>query len=568
MKYRRDSGTSEALSALLILDGSEFIDGSFKMFLGRPADAGAVEHYSKHLEKNNNKMQILSDILKSKEALSRPQMPEVMDVINRYRKRVFWKTAWKSRKNLFLKKVAPPPVSVHSINQELIDQFNIIRNEQLNISHNLIHQINRLHGSVQRIEYQLDGNHFSASARVLESENRRFLINLSTSNHWRSHAVGIVRVEREIARYFRDFENVEFVIWHASSSSLRLLAPYHTQQILSEAWCEPSEGLISFDPAQLPVISLTDQDTYISVGLDWDHAPTPHVLKYLRQYGVKSILACYDLVPIKYPEFLVRDNLSQEFRQHLIEIAHGATKVFVISEASKRELLKFWDEAALEIELPYVFVVPLASYTQSSSLPALNTHDEAVMRDVFRKGEYVLYVSSFEPRKNYKMAFDIWRELWKERKSDCPQFVHVGMGGWGSNDLLSRIPRMSAYTGGKINWLQRVSDNLLAHLYANCSFTIFPSLYEGWGLAATESLSFGKACIVSNNSSLQEATQGLMPAHHPLDFPSWKMSIDRLLDDGPYRLSLEDDIRRNYKHKSWDDFGKAFSENLSLDVRA
>jgi glycosyltransferase involved in cell wall biosynthesis len=103
---------------------------------------------------------------------------------------------------------------------------------------------------------------------------------------------------------------------------------------------------------------------------------------------------------------------------------------------------------------------------------------------------------------------------------------------------------------------------LLAHLYHNCAFTVFPSLYEGWGLAATEALAFGKVCVVANNSSLTEATQELMPAYHPLDFLGWKGEIERLLDDLPYRQSLESEISLHYKHSTWNDFGKAFCDHL------
>ncbi|MFI5091233.1 MAG: glycosyltransferase [Terriglobales bacterium] len=38
-----------------------------------------------------------------------------------------------------------------------------------------------------------------------------------------------------------------------------------------------------------------------------------------------------------------------------------------------------------------------------------------------------------------------------------------------------------------------------------CLFTLFPSLYEGWGLPVTESLAHGKPCLISNRSALPEA---------------------------------------------------------------
>jgi glycosyltransferase involved in cell wall biosynthesis len=245
-------------------------------------------------------------------------------------------------------------------------------------------------------------------------------------------------------------------------------------------------------------------------------------------------------------------------------MAQGSTKVWAISQATKRDLVRFWESARLEHDLPEVFSVPLGSYA-GARLPTLNDHDRAVLRDVFGKGEYVLYVSSVEPRKNHRLMIDIWRELWAERGADCPQFVYVGMKGWGSGDMLQRVSRMNAYIGGKINGLHDVSDNLLAHLYQHCTFTVFPSLYEGWGLAATEALGFGKVCVVADNSSLGEATQHLMPAYHPLDFPGWKAEIERLLDDDTYRQSLEDRISDKYRSLTWNDVGERICRNMILE---
>ncbi|WP_156429409.1 glycosyltransferase, partial [Burkholderia sp. TSV86] len=111
-----------------------------------------------------------------------------------------------------------------------------------------------------------------------------------------------------------------------------------------------------------------------------------------------------------------------------------------------------------------------------------------------------------------------------------------------------------------------VSDALLAHLYANCLFTVFPSMYEGWGLAATESMSFGKACVIANNSALPQAAQGLMPQYPPGDFFGWKNEITRLIDDHAYRLDLERKIASHYVARTWADFSREFCEKLLVNV--
>jgi glycosyltransferase involved in cell wall biosynthesis len=58
---------------------------------------------------------------------------------------------------------------------------------------------------------------------------------------------------------------------------------------------------------------------------------------------------------------------------------------------------------------------------------------------------------------------------------------------------------------GKIILKSDVSDEELDALYDKCMFTIYPSLYEGWGLPISESLGKGKLCVCSNTSSMPEA---------------------------------------------------------------
>lgn len=77
-------------------------------------------------------------------------------------------------------------------------------------------------------------------------------------------------------------------------------------------------------------------------------------------------------------------------------------------------------------------------------------------------------------------------------------------------------------------------------------------------LAATEAMSFGKVCVVSNNSAMPEATQNLVPSYHPQDFFGWLNEIRKLIVDTKYRQTLEKNIQQNFSIRTWEDFGKEF----------
>lgn len=551
---------SGSLSWLLSLNGEDFIGAAYEMILRRPADPTGLEHYSKLLTERNDKIQIISDLFGSGEVNKWTQRQDICDAVFKHRHPVRW---W------LVKLFRPHKYVSHAGNEALhnrgVGASVALEEPKGDLAGAVLRAVSHIQDQLLQLEYRLDRESGEQDAHELLGEGEtRYFFNLSTSNHWRRHAVGIVRVERELAAYLRRFRNVGFVLWDRSSKSLRKLEMRQVDRILSSRWCDSHNGLASYKPDHLSEPKLRHSDIYISVGLDWDHAPTDQVLKYLGQFSVKAILGCHDTVPIQFPEFLVREEMNQEFCKHLIEMAHGSHKVFANSNTTARDLVKFWKSAKLERSLPEVVAVTLASFRGASSLPNLDDRDQAILRSVFSRGEYILYVSSIEPRKNHKLILDIWRDLWAERGSQSPQFVHVGMVGWGSNDMLGRIPRMAAYKGGKINGLYDVGDDLLAHLYHHCAFTVFPSMYEGWGLAATEAMGFGKVCVVANNSSLVEATQNLMPSYHPLDYFGWKAEIEKLLDNTAYRQALEDKISKDYVHSTWDDFGESFCEKLLL----
>lgn len=539
---------------LFSLNGDQFLRKAYQLILRRQADEQGITHYRRVLLKTGSKAQVALDLLASQEGKRHPCWTEMRMVVRQQRRREFW--SFRKAKHVFGEDLSPQ-VSPPSIPDA--------QGVAAEVTQKLIEQIGRVESRLIQIDRRLDTSYSQRKLRPLVDASSRYLFNLSTSNHWRAVPVGIIRVERELARYLSNFSNVDFMLWDMASRTPRRLAAHQVDHILSDQWCDGQNGIVPYQSDMLPTLEVTSAHTYVSIGLDWDHAPTSQLVAYMKRFKARLVLACYDTIPIFFPEFTVRQTLQQEFRQHFVDMGHGADKVFAISQSTKSDLLRFWNEAGLETELPEIFTIPLGSYARASALPELTSGEAGIVEDVFRKGEYVLYVSSFEPRKNHRLLLDIWRDLWLERGEDCPQLVHVGMVGWGSNDLFARIPRMPAYINGKINGLQHVSDNLLAHLYHNASFTVFPSLYEGWGLAATEALSFNKICVVSNNSALPEATQGLMPAYHPLDFFGWKTEIERLLDDQPYRRALEQRINQQYRHQNWTNFSQSFCEHLAME---
>lgn len=335
----------------------------------------------------------------------------------------------------------------------------------------------------------------------------------------------------------------------------RVLADHHAAWLRHRATrrtqaaaSPPPAGVAVPDHAQ--VIQPGADDLFFSIGLQWHHGSI-HAYRLKRRTGVRVVEACYDTIPIDFPEYA--GSAKQPFAEHFTCIAHTADVVFAISDTSSADLRAFYRRVGLD-RVPPIRTVHLATPAthENASVDALDRDEHAVLERL--RGDYVLYVSTFETRKNHRMLLQVWKELHRTRGEACPLLVVVGMFGWGVNDLWAEMQASEVWAAGRIVLLHHVSDALLAHLYRGCAFTVFPSVYEGWGLAATESLAYGKLAITSDAPALREATQGLCPAIHPFDYPRWLAEISRWLDEPAARADAEARIRATYVPRHWQDF--------------
>lgn len=390
-------------------------------------------------------------------------------------------------------------------------------------------------------------------------------MNISTSADWCRRPVGIVRVEREVTKaVFNHFgKQVVPVYLDRNSNHWKAVDQGCFADIMSDEW------VLSENPVRdaarvhkhLSRFSPHTGDTFVTVGSDWSFQ-VPDLVEKL--YGSERVMvaALYDLIPLMFPEFTPGSEFYDQFNYHYSALARLAKSIFSISETSAQSLREFWEEKDLLEGAPPIEVVPLAAPVQVGITPEINQFDQIHLTDIEKNGPFILYVSTIEPRKNHQLLIDLWRDLYAERGDNCPKLVMVGMQGWGSHDLVMTASRMNAFKAGKIAFKEGISDRLLIELYRKSLFTVFPSYFEGWGLAATEAASFGKICVVSSTSALAEATQGLMPSYHPLDFLGWKQEIDRLLDDFHYKEGLEKKISGGQFQRNWLDFGQDFCERL------
>lgn len=115
-----------------------------------------------------------------------------------------------------------------------------------------------------------------------------------------------------------------------------------------------------------------------------------------------------------------------------------------------------------------------------------------------RRPNRIVVVSTLEPRKNGRFLLD-----WFSTTDVLPAETELwwaGPQGWLSE--VSRLRRRGH--ARRVRFLGMVPDAELCTLYREAAFTIYPSLYEGFGFPVLDSLRHGAPVLASFNSSLQE----------------------------------------------------------------
>jgi glycosyltransferase involved in cell wall biosynthesis len=105
----------------------------------------------------------------------------------------------------------------------------------------------------------------------------------------------------------------------------------------------------------------------------------------------------------------------------------------------------------------------------------------------------------------------------------------------------------------RIKIVAEPEDQQLATLYAGCLFTVFPSLYEGWGLPVTESLGFGKPVAASNRSSIPEAGGDFCVYFDPEHVEEATAVIGDLIERPERVAELKRRIAKGFRPLRWED---------------
>jgi glycosyltransferase involved in cell wall biosynthesis len=195
--------------------------------------------------------------------------------------------------------------------------------------------------------------------------------------------------------------------------------------------------------------------------------------------SVPLVVTFHDLAVLRHPEAF--NTWTRRYSRALLPlVARAAARVIAVSEFTAGEL----------VDLLAVPEVKIRVIPNAVGPPFTAAGDAA-------EGDYVLAVSTLEPRKNLGRLVEGFR---RAELNGCELRV-VGARGWGDVD-----PVPSA----GVRWLGEVSDDELARLYRGARCAAYVSLYEGFGLPVLEAMACGTPVVTADLPPIREFARGVV----------------------------------------------------------
>ncbi|MDH4065112.1 MAG: glycosyltransferase family 4 protein [Acidobacteriota bacterium] len=256
----------------------------------------------------------------------------------------------------------------------------------------------------------------------------------------------------------------------------------------------------------------------------------------------RSVVTIHDCIHLMFPQYLPSRLGYLYARASMWTATRQAARVLTVSEASKRDILRYFDIPADKVQ-----VIPNAIDERFLIAPDEATTDRVRQRYQLDH-PFVLYVGNIKPHKNLERLIDAFGRA-RTEGPDGLTLVVVG-------DEVSKYPSLRQMVHRRkldkhVRFLGFQPQETLASFYRLADVFVFPSLYEGFGLPPLEAMACGTPVVTSNLSSLPEVAGDAALLVDPYDVDAIAGGIVRVLGDEPLRREMVAKGHARVRQFSW-----------------
>lgn len=268
---------------------------------------------------------------------------------------------------------------------------------------------------------------------------------------------------------------------------------------------------------------------------------------------VKFVCFFHDIIPVRTPEFALKPE-TDNFVNYIKLMNSTASLILTSASFNVADYKKYIKDTFKEetqypvkaIGLPVDFDI---QYT---------TDDYGVMSPISRRLQwynYCLCVGTIGPRKNHFELLQAWKKFYESDEYNNQLLVIAGAPWETASDIVDILH--SHFCGGSVVFIESPCDKELSYLYDKCKFTVYLSLYEGWGLPVSESISIGKPAVIINETTLPEAGYGVANIVRTRNLKDMQNEISRLFNDKDYyKSSVNKVLSAKKSFPTWASFAK------------
>lgn len=199
---------------------------------------------------------------------------------------------------------------------------------------------------------------------------------------------------------------------------------------------------------------------------------------------VKKIVTIHDVLFLRFPKdypWIDRTIYSIKAKYACLQ----SDKIIAVSHATKKDIVAYYSISPDKIEvIPNCFDIDVDSNLQKPN-----------------ENDYIVCISSFLPRKNQKLLIDAYISI-----ADKVDFDLVLIGSGGQWVELNSYAKKSQFTD-RIKFVKNIDDKTKFAYLIHALFSVYPSMYEGFGIPIIESMAYQTPIIVSDTEIHREVAQ-------------------------------------------------------------
>nr|WP_312054496.1 glycosyltransferase family 1 protein [Brevundimonas diminuta] len=247
---------------------------------------------------------------------------------------------------------------------------------------------------------------------------------------------------------------------------------------------------------------------------------------------VVNLYTIHDLIPLRLPHTTMDDKAV--YMRLCQAVTKRADHIAVVSETTRQDVIRLLGVSEDRVTNTYQAVnLPESLTSRSQAEVALE------LEGIFNLGwkGYFLHFGAIEPKKNLGRIV----EAYLASGSKMP-LVIIGGRAWldeGETALLNQIKRDGGPSADRIRQYEYMPFSMLVSLIRGARATLFPSLYEGFGLPVLESMALSTAVLTSTGGSLPEVAGDAAVIVDPYDVQAMTRGIQALDADEGLRHDLQ-----------------------------